>query len=179
MPMAAPSPAEPVLFEAVTTPACSCGRDGLRLVTLLLVLPAIGLAALSATVGAWPVIGFLAVALALALALLALHRRRSARQVEIVTLTADRLTVMRIDGDGRPAVEATLEPYWSRVWLHERAGAACELWLTQPRHRAIEIGCYLGDAERRELATALGAALRRYREPVFDNPQLREEGAIC
>ncbi len=176
--MAAPPPAEPVLFEAVSTPARSCGRNGLRLVALLLILPAAGFAALFAALGAWPVMGFLAAAPVLTLALLALHWRRSARQVEVVKLTADRLTVTRIDGDGRPAVEATLEPYWSRVWLHERAGAVCELWLTQPRRRAIEIGCYLGDAERRELAAALAAALRRYREPVFDNPQLRD-GAIC
>ena len=38
----------------------------------------------------------------------------------------------------------------------------------------MEVGGLLGDAERRELAATLSEALRRYREPVFDNPQLRE-----
>ena len=41
------------------------------------------------------------------------------------------------------------------------------------RRRGVEVGGLLGDAERRELGAMLAEALRRYREPVFDNPQLR------
>ena len=42
------------------------------------------------------------------------------------------------------------------------------------RRRAVEVGALLGEDQKRDLAEALGAALRRCREPVFDNPQLRE-----
>ncbi|MBW8269210.1 DUF2244 domain-containing protein [Caldovatus aquaticus] len=168
-----PVPSEPLLFEAVITPPRGLGRAGLRALALLLALPAAGAAALFAALGAWPVTGFLGGELGLVLGLIALHRRRSARRLEIVQLTAGRLTVTRCDGRGRRE-EESLDPYWSRVALRERAGAACELHLTAPRRRAVEIGRDLGDAERRDLAAALSAALRRYREPLFDNPQLRE-----
>jgi uncharacterized membrane protein len=153
---------------------------GLRAVAALLALPSAGFAALFAHFGAWPVLGFVGGELALVLALLTLHRRRSAREVEVVMLTPERLTVTRIDGRGRRA-EATLQPYWSRLDLRERAGGTCELWLSAGgragRDRAaVEIGRCLGDADRRSLAEALAAALQSYREPRFDNPQLRDGG---
>ena len=37
-----------------------------------------------------------------------------------------------------------------------------------------EVATALGENEKRELAQALAAALRRMREPRFDNPQLRD-----
>lgn len=168
--------AETVLFEAVSTPPRSAVPGGLRLVAALLAVPAAGFAALFAHLGAWPVMGFVGGGLTLALSLLTLHRRRSARQVEVVLLTPDRLTVTRVDGRGRRE-EATLQPYWSRLSLRERPGGTCELWLTAGRaggRAAVEVGRYLGDADRRDLAEALAAALRNYREPRFDNPQLRD-----
>jgi uncharacterized membrane protein len=42
------------------------------------------------------------------------------------------------------------------------------------RGSEVEIGRLLGDEQKRDLAGALEAALRRLREPAFDNPQLRE-----
>ena len=158
------------LFEAVITPPRGFGFAGLRAAALLLGLPAVGVTVLFVILGAWPVMGFLGAELGLVLGLLALHTRRGARRREIVALTAEGLTVTRVDGRARRAV--VLDPYWSRVALRERAGAACALWLTG-RGQAVEIGQDLGDAERRALAEALGEALRRYREPRFDNPQLR------
>jgi uncharacterized membrane protein len=41
------------------------------------------------------------------------------------------------------------------------------------RGQESEIGLYLNEDEKRDLARALTAALGRYREPRFDNPQLR------
>ena len=38
----------------------------------------------------------------------------------------------------------------------------------------MEVGAELGEAEKRDLAEALNLALHRHRNPVFDNPQLRE-----
>lgn len=172
--MAVPSTqAEPLLFEAVITPARSFDRNALRAVALLLALPVAAATVLFAMLGAWPVTGFMGAELGLVVGLLAWHCRRSARQVEIVQLGAGRLTVTHHNGRGR-CEEASLDPYWSRVLLRERTGTACELWLTAPRSPAVEVGRFLGDAERRDLAAALTAALRRYREPRFDNPQLRE-----
>jgi hypothetical protein len=41
----------------------------------------------------------------------------------------------------------------------------------------VEIGQLLGEDDKRDLAAALDAALTRYRNPVFDNPQLRDGGS--
>ena len=68
----------------------------------------------------------------------------------------------------------TLDPYWTRLRLEERPGRVSLLLLRQ-RQRDVEIGKLLGEEQKRDLAAALEAALRRYREPVFDNPQLRED----
>jgi hypothetical protein len=38
----------------------------------------------------------------------------------------------------------------------------------------MEVGAALGEAEKRQLATALLQALERQRNPLFDNPQLRD-----
>jgi hypothetical protein len=36
-----------------------------------------------------------------------------------------------------------------------------------------EVGAQLGEEEKRDLAAALGAAMERWRNPVFDNEQLK------
>ena len=122
--------------------------------------------------GAWPVIGFTGLEVVLVLGLLSRHRRGGRRAVEILALVGDRLEVRRTDARGRRE-ELTLDPYWARVSVEERPGTVSRLVLRE-RQRDVEIGGLLGDAERRELAAMLSEALRRYREPVFDNPQLRE-----
>ena len=65
------------------------------------------------------------------------------------------------------------------VWLlrrrdpgRKRAFRVPALWL-QSRGRRMEVAAELGEAEKRQLADALRAALHRWRNPVFDNPQLR------
>jgi uncharacterized membrane protein len=122
-----------------------------------------------ALMGAWPVLGFVGVEIALVLGMLLAYRRRSARAVEWVLLAGNRLLV-RNAGDRRE--EVSLDPYWARVSLEERPGQVQRLFVTA-RGQRVELGRFLSEAERRDLAAALSGALRRYREPVFDNPQLR------
>jgi uncharacterized membrane protein len=166
-----PATALPILFEAVSAPPCALTRHGFRVFALLLVSASLLPAIAFALMGAWPVLGFVGVEIALVLGMLAAYRRRSARAVEWVVLTGDRLVVRHADGAGRRA-EASLDPYWARVSLEERAGQAQGLFVTARGHR-IELGRFLSEAERRDLAEALSGALRRYRTPAFDNPQLR------
>jgi uncharacterized membrane protein len=161
-----------VLFEAVITPPRSFTPRGYRVLAGLLLVPATASSALFLSLGAWPVFGFLGGGLALALGLVALHHRRSARAVELVVLTETVLTVSRTDARGRRE-RASLQPYWTRLDLREWPGSAPGLWLVE-RNRMVEIGRDLAETEKRDLRAALGAALRRYREPVFDNPQLRD-----
>ena len=144
----------------------------MAVVAALVIVASAAVAALFAALGAWPVIGFTGAEVLLVLGLLSLHRRRGRRALEVLALIGDRLVVRRTDARGRRE-EVALDAYWARVLLEERPGTAGRLLLTE-RRRRVEVGGLLGDAERRELAAMLDEALRRYREPVFDNPHLRD-----
>ncbi len=162
-----------MLFEAVCTANQSLGKRGMAAVASLVIVASTAVAALFVALGAWPVIGFAGAEVLLVLGLLSLHRRRGRRALEVLALVGDRLVVRRTDARGRRE-EVALDAYWARVSLEERPGTAARLLLTERRRRRVEVGGLLGDAERRELAAMLAEALRRYREPVFDNPQLRD-----
>ena len=167
-----PAQPEPVLFEAICTPSRSLGPRGMRLVAAALLGGSAVTGGLFLALGAWPVLGFTGLEAVLVLGLMGLHRRWSRRSMEMLVLTGDRLTIRRTDGRGRRE-EVSIDPYWARLRLEERPGRVSLLVLRQ-RGRAIEIGRLLGDEQKRDLAGALGDALRRWREPVFDNPQLRD-----
>ncbi len=161
----------PILFEALSTPPMALGDRGLLLLAGMLALGSLMTGGLFLALGAWPVLGFTGVEGGAVIGLLLLYRRRARRRMELVVLTASGLTVQRRDHRGRPQ-EFRLNPYWARLRLEERPGRVCALHLVQ-RGATVEIGQLLGEDDKRDLAAALGEALRRYREPVFDNPQLR------
>ena len=162
---------DPILFEAVSRPPRSLSPRGMRWLCGLAGVGAAIPAVLFWLLGAWPILGFLGVEVTLVLGLVALHRRWSAAAVETVRLTAAELRVMTANGRGGSRVTA-FEPYWTRVALEEEGGGIARLCLQQ-RDRRVELGCFLSAEEKRDLAAALAAALRDYRTPVFDNPQLR------
>lgn len=169
MPDTAPAP---VLFEALCTPPRSLGRQGTLLVCLFMLAGACLTSVLFIVLGAWPVLAFTGGEVLLVMLLFLAYQRWSRRSMELVVLTEGRLTIRRADHRGRRE-ELVLDPYWARVALEERPGGVSALLLRQ-RKDAVEIGRLLGDDQKRDLAEALAAALRRYREPVFDNPQLRD-----
>lgn len=162
---------ETILFEAVTKPPAALSARGLRWLCALAAVAAAVPAILFTLMGAWPVLGFLGLEVAVVLGLVAMHRRWSRAAVESVQLTEGRLLVRRTDGRGRQE-NAELEAYWAQLTLEERPGAAPVL-TASARGRTAEIGRFLAAEEKRALAEALQAALRRYRDPRFDNPQLR------
>lgn len=120
--------------------------------------------------GAWPVIGFNVVEISLAVVLLRQNARRR-RSVERLILSAAGLQIVRTDPAGRQW-ERRLQAGWLQAVLEERPGRTPALLLID-RGRQQEVGADLGEAEKRDLADALRAALHRQRHPVFDNPQLR------
>jgi uncharacterized membrane protein len=168
-----PAQPEPVLFEAICTPPRSLGARGMRIVAGFILAVSAGIGLLFLALGAWPVIGFTGLEAGFVLGLLALHRRWSLRAVEVLVLTGDRLTIRRTNHQGRREV-VSIDPYWAHLRLEERPGRVSLLVLRQ-RGGAVEIGRLLGDEQKRDLAGALGEALRRWRDPVFDNPQLRQD----
>ncbi len=160
-----------VLFQALIVPHRSLSPKGLRRV-IFLILACTALILLRVLlIHAWPVLGFGVVEIGLAIALLCCNARRS-RASELVLLTAEALTVIRTDPAGR-RTERRLPAGWLNVVVEEEAGRVPRLVLASHAARE-EVGAVLGEAERRDLAAALRGALWRMRNPLFDNPQLRE-----
>ncbi len=162
---------ETVLFEAVIVPHRSLSRRGLRLLLAAIFVVCAADAAVFTLIGAWPVGGFAGVELLLAALLLHINVR-AARASETLRLTDAALRVVRTDVQGRRA-ERVLHPAWLTVHLEERPGRVPGLWLGTHSARE-EVARSLGEHEKRDLAKALHDALHRWRNPVFDNPQLAE-----
>jgi uncharacterized membrane protein len=121
--------------------------------------------------GAWPVLPFGVIEVGLVLMMLRMNTRQ-ARGSELILLSESELRIVRTEPSGRRRVKV-LPSGWLSVSLQERDGCVPRLLLT--RHGVgEEVGRALGEAEKRDLAASLTRALYRARNPVFDNPQLRE-----
>jgi uncharacterized membrane protein len=111
-------------------------------------------------IGAWPISGFLLLAV-LALVVAFWMIRRKSRRVEIITI--DRCTLLvRREGPRGPPEEIRLEPYWARVRLSAPTVSPAMLTIGS-RGRTVEIGRFLTTSEKREIANALEDALRAAR----------------
>jgi uncharacterized membrane protein len=160
-----------VMFEALIVPHRSLTRRGRAVVLLALAALCCVNVGVSIVTRAWPVGGFAGAELLLAAYLLR-RNARDARASELVLLSEQSLRIIRTDAKG-VRQEQTLSPFWLTMQLQDRPGRVPALLLTaQGRHE--EVGRSLGEAEKRDLARALSDALHRWRNPVFDNPQLRE-----
>jgi len=157
--------AETPLFEAVIAPHRSLSPRGLRALFFALCVLCGATATGFVLLGAWPVGGFTGIELALAAWLFRLNAR-SARGVEMLLLTERGLRVSRTLPSGQRR-ERALATAWLRVHLEERPGRTPALLLLAHGMRE-EVGSSLGEAEKRDLAAALTAALARWRSPRFD-----------
>jgi uncharacterized membrane protein len=119
--------------------------------------------------GAWPIVGFNGGEVLLACFLLRAHVK-SRRAREVLSLTPRDLHITRTDENGGTS-EAQLPAAWLNVVLEERPGRVPALYLTI-HGRTEEVARVLGEAQKRDLAAALRAALDALRNPVFENPQL-------
>ena len=161
--------AEPCFFEAVIVPHRSLSRRGLGLLTGALCALSVGSTAMFWWLGAWPIAGFNGVEITAALLLLR-HNARAARANEVILLSPSTLKVIRTAQDGT-RTEQAVSPAWINVHLQDRPGRVPGLFLGAHGTR-IEVGASLGEPEKLDLAQSLKDALHRWRNPVFDNPQL-------
>jgi len=148
--------AAPDAFRAVLTPHRSLGPTG-----FLVLMAALGAASFVTGIvfllaGAWPVLGFLGLDVLLVYVAFRLNYR-SGRRYETVELTPARFTLTRVHPSGRRE-QFDCEPYWARVSLREWPDGRTALSITS-RGKELAFGRFLTDAERRDLAAALRAAL--------------------
>jgi uncharacterized membrane protein len=158
-------------FEAVIVPHRSLSPRALWALAGVIAALCCATTGMAVWNGAWPVGAFAALEFVLAALLFRLNVR-AAREAELVLLTESGLRIVRTDARGARR-EVELPPHWLRVRLAERPGQVPLLTLAA-RGVSEEVGSCLGEGEKRELAAALDAALHRWRNPRFDNPQLRD-----
>jgi uncharacterized membrane protein len=159
-----------LFFEAEIKPHRSLSARGVMVLIGAMCAGSMAVTSLMFLLGAWPVIGFNGADLLVAILLLRLNVR-AARAVEFLRLSEAGLEISRMDVQGR-AQKFVLEPYWLNVVLEERAGTVPKL-LFAGRGVRCEVARALGEDQKRDLAAALTRALQRWRNPKFDNPQLR------
>jgi uncharacterized membrane protein len=158
------------VFEAVIVPHRSLSPRGLRILIVGVCLLCAATALRFWFIGAWPVAAFSLLEIGLAIFLLRLNASR-ARASELVLLSEDALRIIRTDRRGRRQ-ERVLPVGWLNLVMEEPAGRVPKLLLVAHGVRE-EIAAALGEAEKRDLRAALGAALHGLRNPRFDNPQLQ------
>lgn len=152
---------EPPVLDLVLYPNPPLGRHGtVGVMAVVLVVGAV-LGAGFATLGAWPVSGFLGLDILL-LGIALARTRRFARRAEIVRLDARALVVRRLCPDGRAESEHCLEPYWAQVVVDERRRHDPRVYL-RAHGRSVPVGQFLPPAERREIARELEAGLAALR----------------
>jgi uncharacterized membrane protein len=162
---------EAPIFEATVRPHRSLSRKGVLIAVGCMLLGSLIVTSMMALLGAWPVVGFNGADIALAIFLMWLNVR-AARAREVIILSAQSLRITRTSIHGRHD-SFSLAPYWLNVVLEERAGTVPKLILAA-RGSHTEIAHQLGEAEKRDLAAALTRALHKWRNPTFENPQLRD-----
>lgn len=152
---------EKPVFDAVLYPHRSLSPRGFALL-MAGVATAAGTVALWFTAaGAWPVLPFFGGEILLIWWAFRANSR-DARTFETLELTSEALTVAHVRPSGHRTEHRFAPPHWLKVLLLPRAGGDNELQLTS-HGRSLVIGRFLSPDERRDLAGALQAALRRIR----------------
>jgi len=162
-------PQAPV-FEALIVPYRSMTRRGVTYLVAIVVVISLGIGMRFLLLGAWPVMLFSLLELPVFGVLLAINVRAS-RARELILLDQRQITVIRTDPAGHQT-SFSLPTAWLRISLEEIHGAS-RVILTS-HGRGLEIGGLLHEPDKASLCQALQRAMHGVRNPVFDNPQLRD-----
>ncbi|MED5337557.1 MAG: DUF2244 domain-containing protein [Pseudomonadota bacterium] len=150
--------AAPVVFDLYPHRSLS-GRGFLVVMALIGVLSlAIGIG--FSLVGAWPVIGFMGLEVGVVLAAFILNYRAGARRESVVMGPEE--VALRRDVHGRKGDNALFPTYWLQIRLLVDGPRRSRL-LIGSHGRFVEIGAFLNEAEKTDLAGALRAQLALFR----------------
>lgn len=157
---AEPAEGARVFLDITLYPHRSLRRKGFRLLIGTIAAICLLAALRFFTLGAWPVVIFVAVDVA-AIWLAFYLNYRSGKIRERVRLTTTDMTVTRRHPGGRRD-HWHLEPYWMQVQSEDRAGTESALIL-KSHGRELRLGAFLNAPERREVAAEIDAALAAWR----------------
>ncbi|RUS58504.1 DUF2244 domain-containing protein [Pseudorhodobacter sp. E13] len=88
---------------------------------------------------------------------------RDAEIIETLTLSENRLHLARIGPRGKRQ-EWEANPHWVRVEQHKTGGPVAEYITLAGGPRAVELGAFLSEEERKQLAPELRQALRAHNQ---------------
>ena len=150
-----------ILFEAILVPHRSLPPLGFFVVMAALVGVSLAIGIGFSVAGAWPVLGFLGIDIILVYIAFRISYG-AARQCERVRVRADELEVMYMMpcGTGKRAV---MQSYWAKVHL-ERVNPRHVQLMIRSHGRALEVGSFLGVAEKTAFADTLTVALDQSRQ---------------
>jgi uncharacterized membrane protein len=151
---------ERVRFDAVLHPHTSLTPRGFFLLMAVVGLVSFCAGIAFVLIGAWPVFGFFGLDVLLVYFAFKLNYR-DARRYEILRLTDSLLTVERVAPSGRRE-RWRFQPYWLQVEMDDRPAAKNALTL-RSHGRILEIGSFLTQDEKIDLANALRAELNKLR----------------
>lgn len=155
---------EPMLYAATLTPYRSLGRRGFTILMLLVggVSFICGMAFLM--MGAWPVFGMFG--LDVLLIYLALRVNfRDAKAREEITVTPSLLTVRKVAPNGDED-ETAMNPLWTRLEAERHEEFGLERLTLRSRGVGTEVGSFLHQQQREELASGLIGALAEAKRGV-------------
>jgi uncharacterized membrane protein len=166
--------APPTIFEASIGPHRSLGRTGVVALLSVLTLFVSLISVRFWLLRAWPVVLFSVLDVPLVVLLLWLNMR-SRKTNEMILVTTRDVTVIRTEWTGR-RTKFRVPTAWLRVDQETKGGTTRLLLRT---HGAEwEVGGFLHEADRASLFTALRGVMHTVRNPLFDNPQLRDD-MVC
>ena len=149
------------LFAARLTPQRSLGRSGLGVVLALFVLSAGVPVAVYASIGAWPVVGFVAVVVGLACWAF-LVSFKDGKRYEQVTLWPDQLELKQVDGAGKETL-TRFNPNVVKLVVDRDFNERTTGLHLRTRDRDLVLGGFLNADEKSSFAKAFGTALKRAR----------------
>lgn len=157
LPNVQPRPPEPMLYAATLTPHRSLGRKGFTIVMLLVggVSFICGMAFLM--MGAWPVFGMFGLDVLLIYLAFKVNFRDAKAREEII-VTPSLLTVRKVAASGEEA-ETAMNPLWTRLEAERHEEFGIERLTLRSRGIGTEVGSFLHQQQREELASGLTVAL--------------------
>ena len=150
-----------VLFDAILTPNRSLGPKGFLAMMALICAVSFTAGLVFFLKGAWPIAGFLG-ADVLLVYLLFRANYRAGRRHEHFELTADRLTIRKVNHYGEEEV-ATFQPYWLTLHIDDPVRHESQITLSSHGKRVV-VGSFLSPDERGEFAAILQKALAKARQ---------------
>lgn len=146
------------VFSARLTPHRSLPANGFVALMALIGALSLSTALMFLAVGAWPIVGFLALDVAIIFLAFQINYR-AARAYEEVIVTPSELVVRRVSAWGRVKVE-TLHPFWTRLKTayDEDAEQVLAIKLVS-KGRYVPVGAFLNPDDKESFANALGDAL--------------------